>query len=124
MFQDWYELLKIVGVMLAIVSPIIAKVWRVSSRFERLKTDTREQGQDIDTLKSTTTDNTNRITNLETNFENLPSKEDISSLRLLMEKMNGKVDTLAEREKGNKESMNRIEHIVQRQQDYLMEKDK
>ena len=124
MFHDWYELLKIASLVLGIVGPIIYKVWQVSSRFDRLKRDTRGQQEIIDKISDAVGDHTSRIKNLESLFENLPNKEDFSGLLLLLEKMNGKVDVLSEREKSNKDSMSRIERIVQRQQDHLWERDK
>lgn len=96
MSQEILELLKIIGIVFGLMSPITAWVWNISSRVQRLET------------KST----------------HYPTNKDIHKLQLSIESLSGEVKTLSAELKSERNAVRRVEKILERQQDYLMQKEK
>ena len=96
MSPELFDIIKTIGTVIGLMSPITLWVWNISSRVQRLET------------KSTT----------------YPTNGDVHKLQLSIEKLLGEVKTLSAKLENQGESYKRIERIIDRQQDHLLNKDK
>ena len=61
-----------------------------------------------------------RVETLEGKIENLPSRDELHDLNLSVQEMSGRINTVAERLDGSRESMSRVHRVLDRVEDYLL----
>lgn len=63
----------------------------------------------------------NRISRLEQSLQALPTKDDMHALQLAVERGNGRLDVMSAQMIGQKDIMERLEAIVSRHEEHLLE---
>ena len=96
MTPDIFELFKIFAIALGVMTPIIGWVWRISSRVQKLETITKFN----------------------------PNHDDLMTLNVAIEKLNGSITTLNVRIEALENRIGTVEIAVQRIEQHLLRKGK